>query len=541
MYEARQNKEKVSRRIDAIGGGARQKVNLGANKINSIQTYSTPWIYGGSKYSIQRKLYGNPSNAKDLIEKQIELQAGSNNQPAKISEKLKTEQQSHQDPNSFTTVGYEFEFIQLKDEGNGSILQNAIHVELGKSNEKFEYTGLPFSLETDSSGTIELVTPPFIIDTYNKTSIPVAKDLLDSSNLMENALDDIVKQSLVLETMVNHLKTNLGITFSSLNAKITDDNLIGDISSNLSGKKTEQSDVINLDMEDLKDLELQKSKKLDSIPGTDKKVKGHLQKGIATQINIAMTTEDYLKMSDMPSPLSDENPDKQKIQEYRDNIFNHLSLDEYPDVFSPIIKEVSVYLANTCALEAMDAYREESKKYFNGEYVEEKDRGHLESSVKDFRGLWFKDSIKSMLVDFFSESLLDSETMAYKELLILRLKDMKTSEFTPIICDAAKDLATFISNLDEGIYNVPNPRPKLCKRKRKGLNMYDARPDTYVASNLLTAAPGLGGKHLHLIESRYQTPEEIVAKIRTVMNDPEPKSEPEPKLKKKKKPHKKKK
>lgn len=542
MYEARQNKEKVSRRID--GGGVRQRIEFSANKMNSVRTNSTSWKYDRSKYPVQRMLYGNPSTAKDLIKEQIKLQKDTKEQKDKISENLKTDKHSHQDPKFFTTVGYEFEFIQLKDGGNGSVLQNVIHVELGKSNEKFEYTGLPFSLETDSSGTIELVTPPFIIDTYPETSIPIAADLLNVSNLMENALDNIVKKSMVLKNMMDNLETDLGITFSPLNAKITNKNMIGEMSSALSEKKTDSS-IRNLDKNDLNDLELQKSKKLDSIPRTNEKVKGHLQKGIATQINIAMTTEDYLKMSDMPSPLSDENPDKQKIQECRDNIFNYLCLDEYPDAFSPIIKEVSVYLANTCALEAMDAYREESNKYFNGENVKENDRGHLESSVKDFRGLWVKDSIKSMLYDIwngetfnndverlaqFMKSLPDSMAQLSKKLNTIPTN----SKFTQTICDAAKDLASFINQIDKEIYDAPEHRPELCERG-SGLNMYDARPDTYVASNLLPVAPGLGGKHLHLIESRYQTPEEIVAKIRTVMNDPELK------LKKKKKSHKKKK
>lgn len=513
MYEARQNKEKVSRRID--GGGVRQRVKFSANKMNSVRVHLTPWKYDRSKYPVQRVLYGNPSTAEDLIKKQIELQNDTYNNPAKISEKLNSENQSNRDPNFFTTIGYEFEFIQLKDEGNDSVLQNVIHVELGKSNEKFKYTDLPFSLETDAKGTIELVTPPFIIDTLPKTSIPEPDDIQKVSNLMEVKLNNIVQNVKKLNEIQAKFK-DLGIEFPSLSATISSENMLGAMSPDLKSKSRTGDDKIILNYNELYNLDVVKSKKVSSY---------RPDSSIATQVNIAMTTEDYLKVKDLYSL----NREIGKcITDFRKEIVtilkNYLSISGVHCSkmnIKALIEEIAMYLINTLSLQYMKDYRDKGKEFFKPDCRLKSNQNdyHLESGVKDFRGVWFKDSIRSLTTDLLQNNEKTKFVKGLRECIPIinnfqnRISQSKEPLYN-IIATAIKE-APFKDALTELINFIENPKKEeICTRAKRlceeGVNMgkYDARPDTYLPN--IQAAPGLTNKKLHVVESRYLSTKPLV-------------------------------
>ena len=126
---------------------------------------------------LQGKLYNEPSSMATLVASQRDLQAKPD---AEIAALLGGK--------PFTTVGFEHEFGQLNDEG--SVLHNLTHLELAKS-ENFGYSGLPFSLETDASDAIELVSPPFIMET-NEQGVPATKDVVDADRLMKTGLSGLL-------------------------------------------------------------------------------------------------------------------------------------------------------------------------------------------------------------------------------------------------------------------------------------------------------------------------------------------------------------
>lgn len=92
----------------------------------------------------------------------------------------------------FTTVGIEYEFAQFDfPPDSSSPLVDATHVELGRTAEEMPFSNLPFFLETDSGNVIELVTPPFLVQTVGQRAIPNPDMLEHANNMMKSALGEI--------------------------------------------------------------------------------------------------------------------------------------------------------------------------------------------------------------------------------------------------------------------------------------------------------------------------------------------------------------
>lgn len=89
---------------------------------------------------------------------------------------------------AFTTVGFEHEFAQMTD---GPLL-GLTHVEVGESAESMDYTGLNFKLETDADNALELVSPPFFVETLPGAPIPKPADVAKIDTLIKTELARIV-------------------------------------------------------------------------------------------------------------------------------------------------------------------------------------------------------------------------------------------------------------------------------------------------------------------------------------------------------------
>lgn len=483
---------------------------------------------------IQRMLYKDPKNAAELVGNQWALQEGGT--PQSVASKLDQENKDvegnvHADPNFFTTVGFEFEFIQLDNGGQGTVLQNVIHAKLGESELCYGYTGLPFSLETDAGGSIELVTPPFIIDTLPGTSVPDADDVEKADHLMEEGLSKIVDgtdaagtdKATDIAQMVGKLGSVMGIPFPELSTKITSENMLGPMSRALSGVPLdEKKGSRTLDWGMLKDLKV----------GHSEKIPDHSRpsSGIATQINIAMTTEDYQKMAYMPSINTgiQRSIDKKKMTIVaaltKDISSKCMSLkigniDLKSGPFGFLINEIAMYLINAMALPAMAAFRKNGQRYFDGHLEKLEDSG-MESSVKDLRGVWLKDSVRSLAVDVFRDC--DSRIiLAFSKGLELMSWFLGFKEEQKA---AAKSLASFLQNLSKSHVSqseIVGTRVRgLCERG-SGANEFDARPDTQLPSEDLPVAPGLLNddethKRLHVVESRHYTSREMVERLKVI-------------------------
>jgi hypothetical protein len=89
----------------------------------------------------------------------------------------------------FTTVGLEYEFAQFVE---GELLEGISHLEIGQSHIEMPYSNLPFYLETDASRAIELVTPPFVVNTItDDVNIPDPAQVQHISMLIESVLGDM--------------------------------------------------------------------------------------------------------------------------------------------------------------------------------------------------------------------------------------------------------------------------------------------------------------------------------------------------------------
>lgn len=127
----------------------------------------------------------------------------------------------------FTTVGFEHEFTNYQNKQ----LTGKSHVIVAKSQLKMPYTDLGFHLETDNSDKLELVSPPFLMETSG-SPVPKARAVIEMNNKMTQYLTGLTKQKEVtkgflrwkkivgenktLLEMVTEMNSNLGINMQIL-------------------------------------------------------------------------------------------------------------------------------------------------------------------------------------------------------------------------------------------------------------------------------------------------------------------------------------
>jgi hypothetical protein len=109
----------------------------------------------------------------------------------------------------YTTVGFEHEFGEMKD----GPLTGVTHLELAESTLKMPYTGIPFFIETDASNALELVSPPFLIETLPDSPVPDADDVQAVDELFKTALAGIAQQAGTMSGMIHLFETDAGLVF----------------------------------------------------------------------------------------------------------------------------------------------------------------------------------------------------------------------------------------------------------------------------------------------------------------------------------------
>lgn len=481
----------------------------------------------------------------------------------------------HPDPDSFTTAGFEFEFIQLQ---RNTLLDNVVHAPLSQST-PFVYTGLPFSLETDSSGTLELVTPPFIVDTLPNTTIPSSEDIAHIAELMESALSALAAEGGTIDVLFNNLKRDLGLDFSKGGISIEWLHMLGEMSPTLKqikGNRPAGQDLfpIKLDYAKFKDLPLGKSTK---TPDRE----------VATQVNIAVDADTYRQLlGQLPAPDTQpgawkerrealEEAENQMFQQMEQEYAKGMDMSEEERFF---IREIAHNLIQLFAVDASKKYQENARKYFRGQTMPPSHSGeHPESHVKDMRGLWFKDSIKSLALGMVGGPVNFTQLGIILPDLIGTLKEYIPEEETSLrkyIEIAVQDLSDFLRNLEpqmafDGTSGVDNyDRRELCdtefeekaqeemphhdgkpagrrnpkktkptgKKSRVSLQpasqpakprgvkkvhedriaLLGARQDTFIPNAGLKVAPSLDGRRLHVVESRYTSTREIVKALQVL-------------------------
>ncbi|NES87137.1 MAG: DUF4157 domain-containing protein, partial [Moorea sp. SIO2B7] len=132
--------------------------------------------------------------------------------PQFITEQIRLQNRADNlNPNEhYTTVGFEHEFAQMTD----GPLQGLTHVEVGESHEQMPYTEINFKLETDAADALELVSPPFFVETIEAdSSIPIAEDVRKINNMIGTALQGATITSPTIGALVDTLQSSSGLNF----------------------------------------------------------------------------------------------------------------------------------------------------------------------------------------------------------------------------------------------------------------------------------------------------------------------------------------
>jgi hypothetical protein len=142
-------------------------------------------IAASSSSVVQRRVDAN--TFKEFLASQADLQARARANPGRFKYE-------------YTTVGFEHEFGQMTD----GPLHGVDHFEISRSNgPAMPFTNIPFVLETDAANAVELVSPPFLLETkssgfgHSKSSrkpVPLAADVETVDGLIRAALTTSVNQ-----------------------------------------------------------------------------------------------------------------------------------------------------------------------------------------------------------------------------------------------------------------------------------------------------------------------------------------------------------
>lgn len=449
---------------------------------------------------MQRKLYKDPHNAKELIEKQESLQY--NTEPGKI----KNELIANTGKSNFTTMGFEHEFAQISNESH--ILQNVTHVELAESKNVFPFTGLRFTLETDAANAIELVSPPFIIESLKGAPIPNFVDVGKADGYMTTALSNVANNGRTIEGMIRELKTEMGIEFdpNEVEAKICPSNM----NTGVNYKELEKSPKTHdrkrtVSKEKILMLEVKKSEK---------------GGGISTQANFETNAETYHLAKVALSPFNTKFT--QLFKNIETEIYNAFSRsingEDSPNL-NLFLWEMAKNLSQLLAVPSLIKLNTLKEKLFDLEATENIDifRFHrlLSSYAKDTDGVWIKDRILSFSRIITGEEIVRAQaicngaitniitalngnfTEGFKEyeqtIITQNLAYMKTTIGTEI-----DSICTDIGSLQDtkgDSYQAPgfgehNPQ------------LHGLRQDTFISPDKIKPLPGFEGQALHVIEVR---------------------------------------
>ncbi|MDG0795062.1 DUF1631 domain-containing protein [Cohnella ginsengisoli] len=118
----------------------------------------------------------------------------------------------------YTTVGLEFEFAQFEA---GQLLQGVSHLEVAKSSSALPYSKEHFLIETDADRALELVTPPFLVNTISDdVNVPDPAQVKHVSDIIDQELKKAKKAETVGKMMDALEKSGLAFDRKNLDKEI---------------------------------------------------------------------------------------------------------------------------------------------------------------------------------------------------------------------------------------------------------------------------------------------------------------------------------
>lgn len=428
---------------------------------------------------IQRVLFGNPGTAAQMIYNQRMLQSTNNPEAIQIQ--------------PFTTVGFEHEFAKVIIPG---ALKGLTHLEIS-SGDRFAFTDYPFRLETDANETIELVSPPLVMETVSIDSpLPKVEDVKRADELFSKAFEDV--KSCPYGSSLSHLPNNLngvlGIGFSPLSAEVkafnvTSNSQVTKASATLAPDSFSEGGVVFFKPR--------------------------------SQVNVLMDAKTY-GMASERSKCSGSLVDDRCI-----NILNSIQMsfedelvitgkEEFPNQ-RILYKEIAKNLSQAFVVPFLIEENQLKQRKFAGETVPELGKKrHLISVVKSTSGVWLKDNIMS----FAKGIIRNKHDLGRVFLALSQLKDKCEDIYYDSIAKLARfgfDIPPFLNEL-KGII-----RSLLCKfsdiRNWNQSNedqfevpefmghdpaLFGVRQDTYIPYDTLKTKTSFAfqGRRLHVVEIR---------------------------------------
>ncbi|MFV8756561.1 hypothetical protein ACNOYE_38945 [Nannocystaceae bacterium ST9] len=178
----------------------------------------------------------------------------------------------------FTTVGFEHEFAQMK---TGPLL-GLTHVEIAQSKLELPYTNLGFKLETDADDALELVSPPFLIETVDdKSPIPKPADVDHVDKVIKTDLAALVSPNPKLGALIAGFGKK-GIDFELRAASVGVKSVTPSVDKDLAASAKDEAGHATVPTKALADIDVVPSRK-----GQQRLVT------ISSQVNIATDANTY--------------------------------------------------------------------------------------------------------------------------------------------------------------------------------------------------------------------------------------------------------
>lgn len=192
----------------------------------------------------------------------------------------------------YTTVGFEHEFAQM----TSGPLRGVSHLEVAKSKSKMPVTGLPFILETDASNALELVSPPFLVETISKDMpVPEPDDIEYIDTMMKSALEGYTRSSSNLSDLLGQFKAGADLDFELEDVRVKRENMTPNTPDEI--YKGIIKDKTKVDKGTLLGIQIELSKKGAGY---------HDEHHISTHVNFATDAQTYDEMQEQYQDSDDD-------------------------------------------------------------------------------------------------------------------------------------------------------------------------------------------------------------------------------------------
>lgn len=150
----------------------------------------------------------------DSSTKVVQAKMKADTMAALVKEQLELQGEAKANPKDYagryTTVGLEHEFAVM----TSGPLRGVSHLELAKSTERMPYHNVPYVLETDAQNALELVSPPYLIETIAEGVAVPDPDEVEKVDAMTTAtLQSHVKGELTIDTLMAGMARDPGLHF----------------------------------------------------------------------------------------------------------------------------------------------------------------------------------------------------------------------------------------------------------------------------------------------------------------------------------------